>query len=68
MISRQVTLAQTLGQAAVTMANASKGASRVAHRGLKPLHAKAVANATAWKTLTERSKVQRQLHPALNLR
>jgi len=44
-IARQAALAHALGQSAVGMANAATSATRLAHRGLKPIHAKAVANA-----------------------
>ena len=45
LIARQVALARALGQSAVSIAGASKSATRLAHRGLKPIHAKAIANA-----------------------
>jgi hypothetical protein len=45
MIARQAALAQALGQSALGMADATTSASKLAHRGLKPIHARAVANA-----------------------
>ena len=45
LIARQAALARALGQSAVSMANVSKSATKLAHRGLKPIHAKATANA-----------------------
>jgi uncharacterized protein YfaS (alpha-2-macroglobulin family) len=45
MIARQAALAQALRQSALGMAKASTGMTRLAHHGIKPLHAKAVANA-----------------------
>jgi hypothetical protein len=45
LIARQAALARTLGQSALSMADVSKGATKLAHRGLKPIHAKATANA-----------------------
>lgn len=45
MIARQAAFARTLGQSAVSIAGGSKNVTRLAHRGLKPIHAKAVANA-----------------------
>ena len=45
LIARQAALARALGQSAVSMADLSKDAARLAHRGLKPIHAKATANA-----------------------
>jgi len=45
LISRQAALARALGQSAVRMADVSKDATKLAHRGLKPIHAKATANA-----------------------
>jgi hypothetical protein len=44
-IARQAALAQALGQSAVGVANAAASATRLAHHGLKPIHATAVANA-----------------------
>jgi len=44
-IARQAALAQALGQSALAMASAATSATKVAHHGLKPIHAKAVANA-----------------------
>ena len=44
-ISRQEALARALGQSAVRMADVSKDATKLAHRGLKPIHAKATTNA-----------------------
>jgi hypothetical protein len=45
LIARQAALARTLGRAGVSLADASTGATRLAQRGLKPIHAKATANA-----------------------
>jgi hypothetical protein len=45
LFARQAALARALGQSAVSMADVSKSATKLAHRGLKPLHAKATANA-----------------------
>jgi hypothetical protein len=45
LIARQAALARALGQSAVRMADVSKDATRLAHRGLKPIHARATANA-----------------------
>jgi len=45
LIARQAALAPALGQSAVSMADVSKSAAKLAHRGLKPIHAKATANA-----------------------
>ncbi len=45
LIARQAALARALGQSAVRMAGVSKDAIKLAHRGLKPVHAKATANA-----------------------
>ena len=45
LIARQAALARALGQSSVRMADVSKDATRLAHRGLKPIHAKATANA-----------------------
>jgi hypothetical protein len=44
-IARQATLARALGQSTLGMAKASTSVTRLAHRGLRPIHAKAVANA-----------------------
>ena len=44
-IARQLAVARMLGNSAVSLAEASKGAAQLAHRGLKPLHSKATANA-----------------------
>jgi hypothetical protein len=44
-IARQAALARALGQSAVSIANVSESATKLAHRGLKPIHAKATANA-----------------------
>ena len=44
-IARQAALVQAVGQSAVHIADVSKGATKLAHRGLKPIHAKATANA-----------------------
>ena len=45
LIARQAALARALGQSAVSMADVSKSATKLAHRGLKPIHARATANA-----------------------
>jgi hypothetical protein len=45
LLARQAALALTLGQSAANMADTSKTVTRLAHRGLKPIHAKVVANA-----------------------
>jgi hypothetical protein len=45
LIARQAALARALGQSASSMAHVSGSAARIAHRGLKPIHAKATANA-----------------------
>ena len=45
LIARQAALARALGQSANTVAKVSGGTARIAHRGLKPIHAKATANA-----------------------
>ena len=45
LIARQAALARALGQSTVSMADVSKNAAKLAHRGLKPIHAKAIANA-----------------------
>ena len=45
LIARQAALARALGQSTVSMADVSKNAVKLAHRGLKPIHAKAIANA-----------------------
>jgi hypothetical protein len=45
LIARQVALARALGQFVVSIAEVSKSATKLAHRGLKPIHAKATANA-----------------------
>ena len=45
LIARQAALARALGQSAVSMADVSKSATKLARRGLKPIHAKATANA-----------------------
>jgi hypothetical protein len=45
LIARQAALARALGQSAVSMADVSKSAAKLARRGLKPIHAKATANA-----------------------
>ena len=45
LIARHAALARALGQSAVSMADVSKSAAKLAHRGLKPIHAKATANA-----------------------
>lgn len=45
LIARQAALARVLAQSAVSMADVSKRATKLAHRGLKPIHAKATANA-----------------------
>jgi len=45
MVARQAALARALGQTAVGVLDVSHGATRLAQRGLKPVHAKATANA-----------------------
>ena len=45
LIARQAALARALGRSAFSMADVSKSATKLAHRGLKPIHAKATANA-----------------------
>jgi hypothetical protein len=45
LFARQAALARALGQSALSMAHVSGSAARLAHRGLKPIHAKATANA-----------------------
>ena len=45
LVARQATLTQTLGQSAANLADTSKTVTKHAHRGLKPIHAKVVANA-----------------------
>ena len=45
LIARQAALARALGQSAGRMADVSKDATKLAHRGLNPIHAKATANA-----------------------
>jgi len=45
LIARQAALARVLRQSAISMADVSKNATKLAHRGLKPIHAKATANA-----------------------
>jgi hypothetical protein len=45
LLARQAALARALGQSAVSMADVSINATKLVHRGLKPIHAKATANA-----------------------
>jgi hypothetical protein len=45
LIARQAALGRALGRSAISMADVSKNATKLAHRGLKPIHAKATANA-----------------------
>jgi hypothetical protein len=45
LIVRHAALVRALEQSAVRMADVSKDATKLAHRGLKPIHAKATANA-----------------------
>lgn len=45
LFARQAALAHALGQAAVGALDLSHGATRLAQRGLKPVHARATANA-----------------------
>lgn len=45
LIARQAALARALGQSAAHFADVSENATRLAHRGLQPIHAKATANA-----------------------
>ena len=44
-IARQKALGRTLGSSRAGIADVQKSATRLAHRGLKPFHAKATANA-----------------------
>jgi len=45
LIARQTALARALAQSASSMADVAKNATKLAHRGLRPIHAKATANA-----------------------
>jgi hypothetical protein len=45
LIARQAVVARALGQSAISIADVSQSATRLAHHGLKPIHAKATANA-----------------------
>ena len=45
LIARQAALARAIGQSASSMAHVSGSAAKLAHRSLKPIHAKATANA-----------------------
>jgi len=45
LIARQAALARRVAQSAVSMADVARDATKLAHRGLKPIHAKATANA-----------------------
>jgi hypothetical protein len=45
LITRQAAFAQALGQTAASMADVSTSAAVLANRGLRPIHAKATANA-----------------------
>ena len=45
LIARQAVLGRALGQSAVRMADVSRDVTKLAHRGLKPIHARATANA-----------------------
>lgn len=45
LIARQAALARALAQSASSMADVAKNATKLAHRGLRPIHAKATANA-----------------------
>jgi len=45
LIARQAALARAVAQSAISMADVAKNATKLAHRGLKPIHAKATANA-----------------------
>ena len=45
LIARQAALARALGQSAISTADVSENATKLAYRGLKPIHAKATANA-----------------------
>jgi hypothetical protein len=45
LIARQAAFACAVGQSAISMADVSKSAIKLAHRGLNPIHAKATANA-----------------------
>ncbi|MGE5667330.1 MAG: polyhydroxyalkanoate granule-associated phasin [Betaproteobacteria bacterium] len=44
-VARQAALARAVAQSAVSMAGVSRDAATLAHRGLKPIHARATANA-----------------------
>ena len=44
-ITRQAALAEALERSALGMADAATSVTRLTHRGLKPIHARAVANA-----------------------
>ena len=44
-MARQAALARALGQSASSVAHVSGSAAKLAHRGLKPIHARATANA-----------------------
>ena len=45
LITRQAAVARALEESAIGIADVSKSATRLAHHGLKPIHAKATANA-----------------------
>lgn len=45
LMARQAALARAVAQSAISMADVSRDAIKLAHRGLKPIHAKATANA-----------------------
>ena len=45
LFARQAALALALGRSVVSLADVSDSAAKLAHRGLKPIHAKATANA-----------------------
>ena len=45
LFARQAAFARTIAQSAVSMADVSSDTTKLAHRGLKPIHARATANA-----------------------
>jgi len=45
LIARQAALARALGHSTASILDVAQSATRLAHRGLKPVHAKATANA-----------------------
>jgi hypothetical protein len=50
LVARHAALAQALRQPAVSATDVSKSAARIAQRGLKPIHARATANARRLRT------------------